>query len=216
MTEINPKTPRNGVLLANLGTPEAPERGPVGRFLREFLSDPRVVDLPRLLWLPLLNGVIIPVRAGRSAKAYREIWWDEGSPLLVHGRALAAKVADGTPCCDWVGENGAGHYVKMTHNGIEYGDMQLICEAYFLMKYAIGMSNQEMHEVFAEWNEGTLESYLIEITRDILGFQDEGRTDRARQKLAGRNGAERSVGRRARPATARLRSARALPSRRGP
>jgi len=86
---------------------------------------------------------------------------------------VSAKVADGTPCCEWIGENGAGHYVKMTHNGIEYGDMQLICEAYFLLKYALGMSNQEMHEVFAEWNKGKLDSYLIEITRDILGFQDE-------------------------------------------
>ena len=79
-----------------------------------------------------------------------------------------------TPCCDWVGENGAGHYVKMTHNGIEYGDMQLICEATILMKHALGMSNEEMHEVFAEWNEGKLDSYLIEITRDILGYQGRG------------------------------------------
>jgi len=88
-------------------------------------------------------------------------------------QAISAKVDDGSPCCDWVGENGAGHYVKMTHNGIEYGDMQLICEAYDLMKHVLGMSNQEMHEVFAEWNEGKLDSYLIEITRDILGYQDE-------------------------------------------
>jgi 6-phosphogluconate dehydrogenase len=88
-------------------------------------------------------------------------------------QAVSAKVEDGSPCCDWVGENGAGHYVKMTHNGIEYGDMQLICEAYDLMKHALGMSNQEMHEVFAEWNEGKLDSYLVEITRDILGYQDE-------------------------------------------
>jgi 6-phosphogluconate dehydrogenase len=86
---------------------------------------------------------------------------------------VAAKVDDGTPCCDWVGEDGAGHYVKMTHNGIEYGDMQLICEAYDLMKNLLGMSNQEMHEVFSEWNEGKLDSYLIEITRDILGHKDE-------------------------------------------
>jgi len=92
MTEINPNERRHGVLLANLGTPEAPERGPVARFLREFLSDPRVVDLPRPLWLPLLNGVIIPVRAGRSAKAYREIWWDEGSPLLVLTERLAERL----------------------------------------------------------------------------------------------------------------------------
>jgi ferrochelatase len=92
MTEINPNKPRSGVLLANLGTPSAPERGPVGRFLREFLSDPRVVDLPRPLWLPLLYGVIVPVRAGRSAKAYREIWWDEGSPLLVLTEKLAERL----------------------------------------------------------------------------------------------------------------------------
>jgi len=88
-------------------------------------------------------------------------------------QAVAAKVDDGSPCCDWVGENGAGHYVKMTHNGIEYGDMQLICEAYDLMKNLLGMDNQEMHKVFAEWNEGKLDSYLIEITRDILGYRDE-------------------------------------------
>ena len=82
-----------GVLLANLGTPESPDRSAVARFLREFLSDPRVVDLPRYLWLPLLNLVIIPFRAGRSAAAYREIWWPEGSPLLVLTRRLADKLA---------------------------------------------------------------------------------------------------------------------------
>ncbi len=87
-------------------------------------------------------------------------------------QAISAK-ADGSPCCDWVGENGAGHYVKMVHNGIEYGDMQLICETYQLMKDGLGMSAQEMHEVFAEWNKGELESYLIEITRDILAYKDE-------------------------------------------
>lgn len=86
---------------------------------------------------------------------------------------VAAKVEDGTPCCDWVGENGAGHYVKMVHNGIEYGDMQLICEAYQLMKDGLGMTAEEMHEVFAEWNKGDLDSFLIEITRDILAFKDE-------------------------------------------
>jgi len=88
-------------------------------------------------------------------------------------QAISAKVDDGVPCCDWVGDNGAGHYVKMTHNGIEYGDMQLIGEAYYLMKNLLGMSNQAMHSVFAEWNEGKLDSYLVEITRDILGFRDE-------------------------------------------
>ena len=84
--------------------------------------------------------------------------------------------ADGrpsVPCCDWVGENGAGHYVKMVHNGIEYGDMQLICESYYLMKHTLDMSAGEMHQVFAEWNRGKLDSYLIEITRDILAFKDE-------------------------------------------
>ncbi len=87
-------------------------------------------------------------------------------------QSVAAKVADGSPCCDWVGENGAGHYVKMVHNGIEYGDMQLICEAYALMSQGLGMTADEMHQVFAEWNKGELDSYLIEITRDILAFKD--------------------------------------------
>ena len=87
-------------------------------------------------------------------------------------QAISAKVDDGSPCCDWVGNDGAGHYVKMVHNGIEYGDMQLICEAYHLMKDGLGMSADEMHKVFAQWNEGELDSYLIEITRDILGFRD--------------------------------------------
>jgi len=88
-------------------------------------------------------------------------------------QSIAAKVADGSPCCDWVGEGGAGHYVKMTHNGIEYGDMQLICEAYHLMKDGLGMTPDEMHEVFKEWNTSELDSYLIEITRDILGKKDD-------------------------------------------
>ncbi len=88
-------------------------------------------------------------------------------------QATCAKTPEGEPCCDWVGENGAGHFVKMTHNGIEYGDMQMICETYQMMKAGLGMSNQEMHEVLSEWNEGELDSYLIEITRDILGYKDE-------------------------------------------
>ncbi|MGE5679201.1 MAG: decarboxylating NADP(+)-dependent phosphogluconate dehydrogenase [Pseudomonadota bacterium] len=87
-------------------------------------------------------------------------------------QAIAAKVEDGTPCCNWVGENGAGHFVKMVHNGIEYGDMQLICEAYQLMKDLLGMSAEEMHEVFKEWNNGELNSYLIEITSEILAYKD--------------------------------------------
>ena len=88
-------------------------------------------------------------------------------------QAISAKVEDDTPCCDWVGLNGAGHYVKMVHNGIEYGDMQLIGETYQLMKVLVGMSTNEMHGVFKTWNEGELDSYLIEITRDILAYKDE-------------------------------------------
>jgi len=88
-------------------------------------------------------------------------------------QSIAAKVDGDVPCCDWVGSNGAGHYVKMVHNGIEYGDMQLISETYHIMKDLLGLDNQEMHQVFSTWNNGKLDSYLIEITRDILGFQDE-------------------------------------------
>jgi len=88
-------------------------------------------------------------------------------------QAVSAKVEDGSPCCDWVGSDGAGHFVKMVHNGIEYGDMQLICETYQLMKVLIGMDADDMHNVFKEWNEGELDSYLIEITRDILEYKDE-------------------------------------------
>ncbi|NLM75214.1 MAG: decarboxylating NADP(+)-dependent phosphogluconate dehydrogenase [Clostridiaceae bacterium] len=95
--------------------------------------------------------------------------WPHVKPIF---QAISAKVEDGSPCCDWVGEDGAGHFVKMVHNGIEYGDMQLICEAYHLMKDLLGMSADEMHEVFKEWNEGELDSYLIEITRDILAYKD--------------------------------------------
>ncbi|MGA3167632.1 MAG: decarboxylating NADP(+)-dependent phosphogluconate dehydrogenase [Terriglobia bacterium] len=88
-------------------------------------------------------------------------------------QAIAAKVEDGSPCCDWVGENGAGHYVKMVHNGIEYGDMQLICEAYHLMKDALGLTADELHQVFADWNQGELDSYLIDITSQIFAKKDE-------------------------------------------
>ena len=95
--------------------------------------------------------------------------WELVKPIF---QSICAK-ADGQPCCDWVGENGAGHFVKMVHNGIEYGDMQLICEVYQIMKDLLGMSAQEMHEVFKEWNEGELDSYLIEITRDILAYKNE-------------------------------------------
>ncbi len=96
--------------------------------------------------------------------------WPEVKPVF---QSIAAKVEDGTPCCDWVGSDGAGHFVKMVHNGIEYGDMQLITEAYQIMKELLGMSAEEMHEVFKKWNTGDLNSYLIEITRDILAFKDD-------------------------------------------
>jgi 6-phosphogluconate dehydrogenase len=95
--------------------------------------------------------------------------WPHIKPIFQN---VAAKVEDGSPCCDWVGEDGAGHYVKMVHNGIEYGDMQLICEAYHLMKDGLGMTADEMHAVFAEWNKGDLDSFLIDITANILAKKD--------------------------------------------
>lgn len=110
----------------------------------------------------LLGPSIMP---GGSPQA-----WPAVKPIF---QAIAAKVDDGTPCCDWVGENGAGHFVKMVHNGIEYGDMQIICEAYHIMRDALGLTADEMHLVFKRWNETELNSYLIEITRDILAFKDE-------------------------------------------
>jgi 6-phosphogluconate dehydrogenase len=120
--------------------------------------------------------------------------WPHIKPIF---QAVAARVPEGdpngTPCCDWVGENGAGHFVKMVHNGIEYGDMQIIAEAYQLMKEGLGLSNDEMSAVFGRWNSGVLESYLIEITRDILAYRDaEGRAvvdsilDSAGQKGTGK------------------------------
>ncbi|MCC7475185.1 MAG: decarboxylating NADP(+)-dependent phosphogluconate dehydrogenase [Pirellulales bacterium] len=98
--------------------------------------------------------------------------WPAVKPIF---QAIAAKVGPkgDIPCCEWVGPRGAGHYVKMVHNGIEYGDMQLICEAYFVMKEALGLSNDELYDVFAEWNRGELDSYLIEITRDIFSVKDQ-------------------------------------------
>ena len=116
--------------------------------------------------------------------------WPLVKPIF---QAICAKVEDGSACCDWVGENGAGHFVKMVHNGIEYGDMQLICEVYQIMRDGLRMTSAEMRDVFAAWNETELCSYLIEITRDILGYRDEnGETtvehilDRAGQKGTGK------------------------------
>ncbi len=109
----------------------------------------------------LLGPSIMP---GGNAEA-----WTAVKPIF---QSIAAKVEDGTPCCDWVGGEGAGHYVKMVHNGIEYGDIQLICEAYHLMLALLGLDPHTQHSVFKRWNEGPLDSYLIEITRDILAFDD--------------------------------------------
>ena len=98
--------------------------------------------------------------------------WQHVKPIF---QKISAQTDAGEPCCDWVGENGAGHFCKDVHNGIEYGDMQMICEVYQMMKDGLGMTNDEMHSVFTEWNDGELNSYLIEITRDILGYRtDEG------------------------------------------
>ncbi len=94
--------------------------------------------------------------------------WPHIKPIF---QAICARTPDGEPCCDWMGEDGAGHFVKMVHNGIEYGDMQLIAEIYDVMRRVLGMSNAQMHEVFAHWNTGELDSYLIEITRDILAYE---------------------------------------------
>lgn len=116
--------------------------------------------------------------------------WPHVKPIF---QSIAAKTDAGEPCCEWVGRGGAGHFVKMVHNGIEYGDMQMICETYQMMKDGLGMSNQQMHDVFSKWNDGVLDSYLIEITRDILGYVDEDGTatvdvilDKAGQKGTGK------------------------------
>ena len=115
-------------------------------------------------------------------------------------QGIAAKVADGTPCCDWVGPGGAGHYVKMVHNGIEYGDIQLLAEAYHLMRLGLGMSHDDMADVFAEWNAGRLESYLVEITADVMGYRENGEPllekiiDAAGQKGTGRWTVESALG----------------------
>ncbi len=106
------------------------------------------------------------IMPGGSEKA-----WPAVKPIF---QAIAAKVGPkgDIPCCEWVGPRGAGHYVKMVHNGIEYGDMQLICEAYFVLKEALNLSNDEFYDVFDQWNRGELDSYLIEITRDIFSVKD--------------------------------------------
>ncbi|MGM0444670.1 MAG: decarboxylating NADP(+)-dependent phosphogluconate dehydrogenase, partial [Fibrobacterota bacterium] len=126
--------------------------------------------------------------------------WPELEKLF---KDISAKTADGAPCCEWIGQSGAGHFVKMVHNGIEYGDMQLIAEAYMLLKYGLKKTNEEMADIFEEWNRGELESYLIEITADILryrednGFLLDSILDAAGQKGTGKwtliNGADMGI-----------------------
>ncbi len=130
-----------------------------------------------------LNGPSLMPGGSRGA-------WEAVKPIM---HAICAKVEDGTPCCDWVGSDGAGHFVKMVHNGIEYGDMQLICEAYQLMRVLLGMSAADMQPIFEQWNKGELDSYLIEITANILGHVEPNGTptvdiilDRAGQKGTGK------------------------------
>ncbi|MFA4839696.1 MAG: decarboxylating NADP(+)-dependent phosphogluconate dehydrogenase [Candidatus Neomarinimicrobiota bacterium] len=109
-----------------------------------------------------LNGPSIMPGGSPSA-------WQFVKPIF---QKISAKVADGSPCCEWVGNDGAGHFVKMVHNGIEYGDMQMISEAYWMMKNALGMTTDEMQKIFIEWNRGELDSYLIQITAEIMGKKD--------------------------------------------
>jgi 6-phosphogluconate dehydrogenase len=130
-----------------------------------------------------LNGPSIMPGGARGA-------WTHVQPIL---QKICAFTPDGEPCCEWVGEDGSGHFVKMVHNGIEYADMQLICETYHMMKIGLGLSNEDMRDIFAEWNRGLLDSYLIEITADILGYRDESGDavldrvlDAARQKGTGK------------------------------
>ena len=115
------------------------------------------------------------MKKGNTPRPQLDAWWFLCSLAQIKPifRPSPPKVEDGSPCADWVGADGAGHFVKMVHNGIEYGDMQLICEAYHLMKELLGLSADDMHAVFKEWNAGELSSYLIEITADILAYKDE-------------------------------------------
>jgi 6-phosphogluconate dehydrogenase len=119
--------------------------------------------------------------------------WSSVKPIF---QSIAAKAEGGLPCCDWVGENGAGHFVKMVHNGIEYGDMELICETYDILKNLLGLSSDEMAKVFEQWNKGDLKSYLIEITADILKFKDSDGTPLAEKILdaAGQKGTGKWTG----------------------
>ena len=137
-------------------------------------SERRAAQLGELGFLFVGSGVSGGEEGARHGPSlmpggHREAW-PAIKPIF---QSIAAKTESGEPCCDWVGDGGAGHFVKMVHNGIEYGDMQLICEAYHFMQDALGMDNAAMADTFADWNKGALDSYLIEITADILAFKDE-------------------------------------------
>jgi len=133
-------------------------------------------------WNELKKQGILYVGTGVSGGEEGALWgpsimpggdpaaWPLVKPVF---QAIAAKTDDGSPCCEWVGAGGAGHFVKMVHNGIEYGDMQMICEAYFIMEKGLGMSADEMHKVFSDWNKGELNSYLVEITAAIMAKKDD-------------------------------------------
>ena len=149
--------------------------------------------------IPCLEEGDILIDGGNShfPDTARRTAYVESKGLLYIGTGVSGgeegALKDGSPCCDWVGENGAGHFVKMVHNGIEYGDMQLICEAYQLMRDGLGLTCDEMHEVFSAWNKTELDSYLVEITADILSHKEEDGSftvdrilDRAGQKGTGK------------------------------
>jgi len=137
-------------------------------------SERRATQLGELGFLFVGSGVSGGEEGARHGPSlmpggHREAW-PSIKPIF---QGIAAKTDSGEPCCEWVGDGGAGHFVKMVHNGIEYGDMQLICEAYDFMQNALGMDNAAMASTFADWNQGALDSYLIEITADILAFKDD-------------------------------------------
>ena len=145
-----------------------PEKVTAAKFLTE-IGAATLDQILTMFDMPTIGGEEGALKGPSMMPGGSPAAWPFVKPIF---QAICAKVEDGSPCCDWVGENGAGHFVKMVHNGIEYGDMQLICEAYQLMRDYLRMSDDEMHRVFAAWNETELDSYLIEITRDILAYRD--------------------------------------------
>ena len=162
-------------------------------------SQRRCKDLEKKGFLFVGSGVSGGEEGARHGPSLMPGGSDKAWPHIKNIFQSIAAHSEGEPCCDWVGQDGAGHYVKMVHNGIEYGDMQLICEAYALMKDVLGLSNEECASTFAEWNKGKLDSYLIEITANILKYKEEGEylvdkiMDRAMQKGTGKWTAQSSL-----------------------